>query len=476
MAETRIKFGDWLPDQPGIVGALTVASNIYPVANGYAPFPSSVTLSDAASEDLNNVFAAKFSGTTTLFAGGASKLFKYDAGDLDLDDVSKMGGYSTSGRWYFVQFGKVVLAVNNSDKVQAWTLGTSTAFADVAAGAPIAKFITVVRDFVVCAGISSTSYPNRVQWSDINDETDWTSGSASQADSQDLPDGGDIKGITGGEFGLILSERAITRMNYSGSPFFFQFDVISRGLGCLESNSIAQYNGLTFFLSDDGFYMCDGQSVKGIGAERVDRYFFDNANPSEYSKMSAAVDPIRRLVVWEYVNDVGGKSLLIYNWQLDKWSAADTTVDRIASAASSSATLEQLDNYGTVDSIQTSWDDKLWVGGQLLMFGCSGTRLTTFSGPATNADITTSDLGDGKPSVVMLVRPMVDNGSASVSVASRTLLNEQPSFGTSVVASSENRCSLRSAGRYHRVKVVPSGDNWTTAVGIDVDIVSQGVR
>jgi hypothetical protein len=77
---------------------------------------------------------------------------------------------------------------------------------------------------------------------------------------------------------------------------------------------------------------------------------------------------------------------------------------------------------------------------------------------------------------VTLARPQVDGGSASVSVASRTLLSQDVSFGTAVAASSENRCPLRSAGRYHRIRVQPSGVNWENAVAVDIDIVGQGIR
>jgi hypothetical protein len=77
---------------------------------------------------------------------------------------------------------------------------------------------------------------------------------------------------------------------------------------------------------------------------------------------------------------------------------------------------------------------------------------------------------------VTLARPQVDNGSATVSVASRTLLSEEPSFGTGVAADSENRVSLRSNGNYHRFKIVPTGDNWKTAVALDVDLSGQGTR
>jgi hypothetical protein len=44
-----------------------------------------------------------------------------------------------------------------------------------------------------------------------------------------------------------------------------------------------------------------------------------------------------------------------------------------------------------------------------------------------------------------------------------------------VAASTENRIGLRSYGRYHRIRVEPSG-NWTTAIGIDVDIQEAGTR
>ena len=101
--------------------------------------------------------------------------------------------------------------------------------------------------------------------------------------------------IRGGEFGLVLLERSIHRMSYVGTPFIFQFDNISRNKGCMVAGSIAQYQGITFFLSDDGFYLCDGQTVQPIGNEKVDRFFIDDASESDYGSMSAAVDPIRNL-------------------------------------------------------------------------------------------------------------------------------------------------------------------------------------
>ena len=77
--------------------------------------------------------------------------------------------------------------------------------------------------------------------------------------------------------------------------------------------------------------------------------------------------------------------------------------------------------------------------------------------------------------MVTLARPIVENGSASVAVASRQNLSESVSFTTATAADSENRVGLRSLGRYHRLRVIPSG-NWLTAIGIEMEIQSAGMR
>jgi len=100
----------------------------------------------------------------------------------------------------------------------------------------------------------------------------------------------------------------------------------------------------------------------------------------------------------------------------------------------------------------------------------------SFTGANQTAVISTGDLDIGANSVVTLARPIVDNGSATVAIASRTLLNQGINFNTAVAASSENRVSLRSAGRYHRLKVTPTGANWNNAISVDVDVTPQGVR
>jgi len=555
MAISRITFGEWTPDQPGLANGLQKAENVFSKALGYGAIQQAEDYSGAASENLNNVVAGRKSdGTTLVFAGGATKLFKLDTTDLSLDSVVKASktitnvaktsqvvtittsaahGYSVGDsvtvaatsttavngtftittvgsttftyaqagidivstadtgtvtfayvtpqnqRWRFTQFGNVIIAANGGNRLQGFNLNTSSTFQDLAADAPQSRYVTVVRDFVVSGYVnSSTVYPNRVQWSALGDESSWTNSATTQADFQDIPDGGSVVGVTGGEFGLVLMDRSIHRMSYIGSPLVFQFDNISRNLGCYESNSIIQYAGTTFFLSDDGFYACDGQQVLPIGNEKVNRYFFNDIDEGSLSLMSAAVDPYRKLVVWAYPsnNSATVDKLLIYNYQTNKWTSGTTDASRIAASSTPTVLLEGLDVYGNLDTLTSSLDSRIWLGGKMQFAGVRNTKIITFSGDNATAIIETGDIEiPGSTSAITIAKPIVDGGSGSVALISRRLLTESIVFGSQTAADAENRVSIRGVGRYHRLQLTPTG-SWTNTVGMDIDLSPLGTR
>jgi hypothetical protein len=369
-----------------------------------------------------------------------------------------------------------MIAANGEDKLQYADMATTTiSFADLDSSAPTAKLVTVVRDFVVAGNTDTSS--SQVIWSGINNPNTWSNTAVTQSDNQVIPDGGEVKGLTGGEFGLVLLEKSIVRMSYAGSPLIFQFDNISRNLGCFESNSVVQWQGVTYFLADDGFYSCNGETIEAIGAEKINRYFWSTVQDSVIDTMSTAVDPFRALVMWGYPSIDGDYRVLAYHIPTRKWSFAETNVNRIADITTPAVTLEDLDNFSaSLDALDASLDSRQWLGGYYLVAGVRGSKIVSFSGPSKSARITSADLEAGvNMSMVTLVRPIIENGSASVAVDSRFNLSEAVSFPTETAADSENRVGLRSLGRYHRVRVIPSG-NWTTAIGFEVDIQQAGGR
>ena len=455
-----------------IISNIERTSNVVTVTtttdHGYS-VSDSVVVGATTNTGINGTFTVASVPTTTTFT--------YAQVGADIASVADNGRvyrdtYNAS-QWRFTQFGPNVLAVDNNSKVQYWEVNQSVSFEDASVDAPVAKYITTVRDFVVVANVGGVA--NKVQWSDINDFTDWTSGSASQSDYQLLPDGNTIQGITGGEFGVIFLEKAIVRMSYIGSPLFFQFDTIARNLGCIASGSIAQFGATSFWLADDGFYSTDGNVVTPIGVEKVDRYFFDNLDYNSLSTISSSIDPVNKLVVWNYPKATGGRELLMYNWQIQRWSRAETDVTTMAYAATATTTLEALDNFGTIDTLPASLDSSIWAGGIATLKGTRGQYIVAFNGSSSTANIVTQDIEIGFNSTITLARTQIDNGSSTIQVASRKMLDDTITYSSSVTTDDENRASLRSSGRYHRLSVTPTG-NWTSAIGVDVDITPRGLR
>jgi hypothetical protein len=135
-----------------------------------------------------------------------------------------------------------------------------------------------------------------------------------------------------------------------------------------------------------------------------------------------------------------------------------------------------INSNGSIETVTSSLDSRLWAGGKLLFAGVRDDRIITFTGESAPAQIDTGDIGSEATSVVTLARPIVDNGSANVAIASRTLLNQTVDFGNYIPASNENRVSLRSSGKYHKLSIIPTGNNWSNIMAVDIEITQQGTR
>jgi hypothetical protein len=116
---------------------------------------------------------------------------------------------------------------------------------------------------------------------------------------------------------------------------------------------------------------------------------------SKLNEMSATIDVIRKLVIWQFTDIFAQKRLMIYNFQTKKWSEATTDTTYLGSAAQAGVTLEGLDTFGTMDSIETSFDSRLWAGGKFVLAGVKDTKIVTFTGSNKSGYITTGDLGNG---------------------------------------------------------------------------------
>ena len=485
---TMIPFGEWLPDQPDFSNpGLIEATNVIPAAAGYRVFPQSVAYSNAASGNIRGVFAAKDNnGNAKLFAGDDTKLYEFNPATNNLDDISKAGGYSLTGgeRWKFVQFGEYIIATGGTGEIpQKFQLGTDTVFSDVSGSPARADDCAVVRDFVFLANVDEGSgrIPYRVRWSGFNDISSWTSG-IDQSDFQDVVDAGACQGVVGGEFAIILMERAIVRATYTGPPLIFQFDRIENQRGCKVKNSICNVGNKVFFLSDDGFYATDGQSVQPIGTEKVNKWFADDFNSAFKEKMSASVDPLNQIAMWSYTSNSSPSGdpdkIIIYNYVLGRWSLVEISMSYLAPFYSGGYTVDQLDAISaTIDALSIQTDSQIFKGGEYFFGGAVGDTIHTFTGtgkyPAT---IVTGEaaISQGSHSIVTRLYPYFDVGSVDAQVGTRDKSTALVSFTSTQTMNDAGFIPFRASGRYHRAKL--EFYDFKYIQGIDIEARKIGRR
>lgn len=393
------------------------------------------------------------------------------------------------GKWRFTQFGSLAIAVNGVDSPQKFDLASGTNFADLAGSPPVGTYISTVRDFVVMGKIGAT--PQRVQWSGLNNGETWGSSATTQADFQDLADGGNVTGLIGGEVGLILQESAVRRMTYEGSPVVFRIDKIANDLGCSVPDSVASVSDRGFFLHKSGFWMTvGGQQLVPIGRGKIDRTFWKEFDETNQSRCSAAIDPVRSLYIFAYPangNNGTPNRLLIYNWTpgVEKWTRATVTTELIFGGVSQqSYTLEQLDTFGdgTLEGLPYSLDSSFWSGiVSLLLFAFNTSHKSgSFSGAVLAATVETPEVnpGNGKRTVVRSCRPIIDGGTPQVQVGSRETQQDTVAYSLAVGLTDAGMAPLYQSGRYHRFRAtLAAGATWSNLQGIDdVDVRPMGVQ
>lgn len=556
----KLSFGPWEPDNyPGATGTSPLAKNVIPTATGY----SSIKSPSQADQEQD---PQAYSGiATTLWYEVAQdrQVFTFFATDTELYRLS--GGLNVVGRnapaagnytpigdpgsvpWSSVAFGDTVLAVNGYDKMQALDMGGAATFADidtnpnaVSGGSSnlTGRYSAVIRDFHVIAHVrdqgTSAVWSNRVQWSALNDPTDFGPSPQTQSDFQDIPDLGEVRGITGGEYGLILMERGVVRMDYVGPPTYFNFDVIKvgDGIGCDMPQTVIRAKAGTFFHAQHGWFVCDGQQIIPIGHNKIDEWWHDDVRQEDALRITRASLPDLHSVGWLYPSKSAPgyatghpmqdgtladnaripNRILLFNIDEGKWSTADVEGEVLGNGSSDTST--QLDSLGDgvippndqgtgpypggpeagpAAGLDTpgfpSLDSSIWKG---LAGATSGVwkqppatmnnegNFYVFEGQTMTGVVDTMEvqLTPGRRSRITRAFPLVEGSGNTVSLTpiprvKHTPVNDGPLKVYQESASGVFR--MRSEGRFHRMRVEVNG-SWDRLHGVDVEFSAKGGR
>ncbi len=471
-----MKFPEWLPDRdefenPGLVECLNVIGDTY-----YRPIYSLEAQGTAMTAHARGATSLKDQAAVSYtFGGDATKLYKYTAGNWSAINT----GYATTieNVWRFTEFGTICIATNKDDSIQKLNAGTDSAFYALPGSPPKASELAIVGDFLVLGNVGTTS--NKVQWSGINNIEQWADG-VEESGSQTLPEGGAIRAVVGGEFGLIFQDRYITRMDYQGPPLNFSFDVIETNRGTIDGGSVVQHGIFTYFISHNGFYVTDGTQSQPISTEKVDSYFFNKMSLSLAYRITSVADPVNKTITWSYVgldsDDDMPNWLIIYNYETQRWSEASVRNEIIFNGFSNSSTLEELDAlYPDLDAMTISLDSRIFKGGAQSTYAVDiNHKLATFTGPALPARIKTGEyqLSPGQKSVVTQVWPQID-GDITVTIASRANYQSTSTPTGAISVNSLGFAPFTNNGRYHSFQF--DFTNWSKSSGFDFQSESSGV-
>ncbi|MXO72871.1 hypothetical protein [Alteraurantiacibacter buctensis] len=469
----RLPFGEFKPDQTIAGEFLRQCRNVLASGDGrYVPLKALQAFSEALDEPFAGGYSAISSdGDGYLLVGTSTALVRLSGGTWS--DLAT--GLATTYRWQFQQFGDYVVGVNGGT-TQEVDLAAGTA-ADLAT-APTGKSVWVVGDYV-CIGQADGEI-NKVATSAFRDHTAWTPGT-DQATEQVFQTGGAVQGAIGGEYGVIFQRERIVRQERTGDPVApFQYAEITTNYGCSNGNTIASAGRTGFFLSDRGFMAIDdGQALRAIGNERVDRFWEENVGRDAYDQVFCAIDPRNSIVVWGLAGING--FLLVYNFALDRWTTARMAFSGILAGFDTSTSLEALAvTYADLDALTISLDDARWQGGdpRLYLF-TSDDEAGTLTGDNLEAvfELPQVEVTKGRRSVVRQVVPMTDaTDGLTVSLAVRQRSGDAASTATTTDMLANGYMPIRTAGKFIAPTVtIAAGTDWTYVQGLEL-VMSAGGR
>jgi hypothetical protein len=191
---------------------------------------------------VNSVYRAWYSDATSIIiAAAGAQTYTYSAGS-GFGAVST--GYTANKPFGFCMYNSLAIYGNAYEATKKMTSTASEA--SLGGSPPNGNLFASWKNRVWISG--NTSYPNRLYFSALNNEADWTtSGDAGNIDI--VKDDGDY--ITAimpqGNRMLIFKQNSIYALSWS-SPQSSSVDLAASGIGCIAPYSVTSVDGRVIFL------------------------------------------------------------------------------------------------------------------------------------------------------------------------------------------------------------------------------------
>lgn len=446
----------------------------------YTPKPSLSVGSSATA--LNGPFKGGFSartssGTVVNFVCTSDTIYTVSSAGV----VTSIGtGYNlpTGDMWSMCQFGTKAIFTNKTDGMLAYDIDAGGAVSAIS-GAPKARVVRAVFDVLFALDCDGN---NRLVRNSDFVYTNWTSGVAGY---QEFPDGLDLQGIEEiNDSTAILFQRGRIRLvtRQPTQALWFQ-TTMARNEGAINPWCIVPAHGAVYFIDVNGIKRAGSDGVVPIGLGKVDHYFWDTYASASAETVLGAYDPVNDVVRWitkDTATDTNYAHGVEYDIRADEFVFREETLSGIMSAATAGYTLEELDAFGTVDTITESFDSRLWYGGTNGIFGISSAyKVGSYSGAYLAANFVSNTVM--LPTRAVFKRMLADTDSANVQAFLAVSERIADGLTTSAISTPDASGHVElehPAGKNFRLEAtIPAGETWTYMRGYrDISLTMNGVR
>ena len=424
------------------------------------------------------------------------------------------------GLWVLDNYGTKLIALIYNGKCFEWDAaapGATSTRATIIANAPTASRHVLVsapsRHLIffgteTTIGTPSTQDDMFIRFSNQEEITGadaYTVTATNTAGTQRLAAGSVIMGAKRGRDAIyVWTDTSLFLMRFVGQPFTFSFEQAGTNCGLLGKNACVEVDGTSYWMSENGFFMYDGQ-LKSMPC-LVEDYVYDSLNSTpkdlincglnnlfgeiQWFYCSAASDVVDRVVTYSYVESKMHKRPIWTTGSLDRTAWQDSAVfDKPHACTYSTSDNASFDVTGNTDGTtiyyeQETGTDQVDTGGVITaVIGTitSGDFDITQRRSAQGQVIGMPDLrGDGE--YIMKIRRFIPDfisqtGNTQVSLITRNFPNDSTVTTSFTIDPTTDKVDTRVRARSIALKIAntASAEDWKLGT-FRLDIQPDGRR
>ncbi|UXN74503.1 hypothetical protein N8D56_05015 [Devosia sp. A8/3-2] len=407
--------------------------------------------------------------------GTVNKLFEMQA-DYTFDEIGTGYTLPAANNWAMMQYRDNVLLNNTFDGMKLFDSEVGGAVTAVP-GAPKARIMFLAFE---CVFALDCDGDNRLMKNSApGTYNNWLSAGAG---NQEFPDGEALMGSgqLNDNTAAVLQRAAVHVLNLSGDSRIYTKIKVADGIGAVNPECIVQAPGALYFWDSSGCYRISAAGLEAIGRDKVNKSFMDALGEDGLNTIEGAYDPERKQVAWRYKSqaapsDTVFDNIIVFDEVTKEFAEVHERTSALVKMSSPALALEDLDQFGSIDSLAFSLDSSVWKGDRPRLGALDANHMFGFfEGGFLPASIDTATLINPKSMLITSCLPVTDAADVTVSMGVRSRLADAVAWKLPRKMQASGRVPTKARGKALTARADIASSDWSFIRGIDDLVVSEG--